>query len=60
MKHYLLYLIIVIFSVSTGVRANTLPETDAKPAAGDKLKPVTLQIPFVKNVGQANADIPRH
>ena len=57
MKHYLLYLIIVIFSVSTGVRANTLPETDAKPAAGDKLKPVTLQIPFVKNVGQANADV---
>ena len=51
MKRLILSLAVIAFSVSTGLNANT------QPAKGDNLKLATLQIPFIKNVGQANAEV---
>lgn len=57
MKHFLLYLAVVVFLASAGVSANKLPATAEAPSKGEKLKLSTLQIPFVKNVGQADAEV---
>jgi len=51
MKRLMLSLAVIALFVSTGLNANT------QPATGDKLKLATLQIPFIKNVGQANAEV---
>jgi hypothetical protein len=51
MKRLILSLVVIAFFVSTGLNANT------QPATGDNLKLATLQIPFIKNIGQANAEV---
>jgi len=57
MKHFMVSLVVTVFFVSFGLNANTLSPADKATASGEKLKLATLQIPFVKNAGQADADV---
>ena len=50
-------IVTVVFFVSTSLSANTLaPKADTF-NPGDKSKIASIQVPFVKNVGQASADV---
>lgn len=57
MKLFFLSLLVVSFSASSFLTANALTPTANTFSPADKSKTASLQIPFVKNIGQVSNDI---
>ena len=57
MKQLFVSVVVIALCVSTGLSANTAPSTSSVSTAGDEISLARLQIPFIKNIGQADADV---
>ena len=57
MKSFIEFLIVITLCISTGLSASTSTPTSGSSTAGNELKLARLQIPFIKNVGQADDDV---